>query len=82
MTTATYKCLKQKSLKVPFVIYRATESLIEKISACDNNLQEFYITKINKHTTWGYSLFTNCIFDSQKTNKPKKTNKQTWFLNR
>ena len=41
----------EKSMKVPFIIYADLESLLEKI---------------NKHTPSGYSLFTQCSFDTKK----------------
>ena len=41
-------------------------SLLEKISTCNNNPKESSATKINKHATSGYSLFTHCSFDNTK----------------
>ena len=52
-------------MKVPFIIYTDLESLLEKISTCHNNPKKL-TTKINKHTTSGYSLFTHCSFDKTK----------------
>ena len=49
----------EKSMSVSFVIYADLESLLEKMSTCNNNPE-----KISKHTTSGYSLFTNCSFDA------------------
>ena len=52
-------------MKVPFIIYTDLESLLEKMSTCHNNLKKSS-TKINKHTTPGYSLFTHFSFDATK----------------
>ena len=54
----------EKSMKVPFTIYAHLESLLGKMNTCHNNPKKSSITKINKHTPSGYSLFTNCSFDS------------------
>ena len=56
----------EKSIKLPFVIYADLEFLLEKISTCQNNLNESSTTKINKHTPSGYSLFTHCSFNKSK----------------
>ena len=42
------------------------ESLLEKMNTFHNNLKKSSTTKINKHTTSGYSLFTNCSFNTTK----------------
>ena len=41
-----------KSMKIPFIIYAYTESVIEKIYECDNN-SKLSTTKISKHTICG-----------------------------
>ena len=56
----------EKSMKVPFIIYVDMESLLEKMSICHNNAKKSSKTKINKHTSSGYSLFTYCSFDATK----------------
>ena len=56
----------QMSLKIPFVIYKDAESLLEKIPTCHNNPEESYTTKVIKYTACGYSLFTQSSFDSNK----------------
>ena len=61
--------------KSPFIIYADLECLLEKISACYNNLEESSTTEINKHTPSGYSLFTHCSFDKTK-NKLDTINKK------
>ena len=56
----------EKSMKVPFIIYAVLESLLEKMSTCNNNPEKSSTTKINKHTPFGYSLFTHCSCDTTK----------------
>ena len=46
-------------MKVPFIIYADLESLLEKMSTCQNDPKNSSATKINKHTPSGYSLFTH-----------------------
>ena len=53
-------------MKVQFPIYSDLKSLLEKISTCYVNPKNSSTTKINKHTTSGYSLFTHCSFDAAK----------------
>ena len=57
---------REKSIKLPFVIYADLECLLEKMSTCQNNPNESSKTEINKHTPSGYSLFTHCSFDKSK----------------
>ena len=45
-------------MRTPFIIYADLESLLEKMSACHNNLKKSSTTKINKHTTSCYSFDT------------------------
>ena len=56
----------EKSMKVPFIIYADVDSSLEKIDICHNNTEKSSTTKINNHTVSGYSLFTNCSFDTAK----------------
>ena len=56
----------EKSVKLPFVIYADLECLLEKMSTCQNNLNESSTTEINKHIPSGYSIFTHCSFDQTK----------------
>ena len=51
-------------MKVPFIIYANLESLLAKMNTCHNNPEKSSTTKINKHTPSGYSLFTQCSFDT------------------
>ena len=54
-------------MKIPFIFYADTESLLEKKKETNqNNPEKSSTTKINKHTTSGYSLFTQCSFDNTK----------------
>ena len=41
---------EQNRLRIQFIVCADTESLLEKNYKCDNNLEEFSTTKINKHT--------------------------------
>ena len=56
----------EKPMKVLFIIYADLESLLEKIITSHNNPEKSSTTKINKHTPSGYSLFTQCSFDTTK----------------
>ena len=57
---------REKSIKIPFIIYADLECLLEKMSTCQNGPNKSSTTKINKHTPSGYSIFTNCSFDESK----------------
>ena len=57
---------REKCMKVPFIIYADLESLLEKMSTCYNNPEKSSTTKINKHTSSSYSLFTHCLFGTTK----------------
>ena len=54
----------EKSIKYPFIIYADLECLLEKRYSCQNNPKKSSTAKINIHTPPGFSLFTNCSFDS------------------
>ena len=56
----------EKSMKLSFLIYADLESLLEKMSSCQNNANKSSTTKINKHAPSGYSIFTSCSFDESK----------------
>ena len=56
----------EKSMKVSFIIYADLETLLEKMSTCHNNAEKSSTIKLNKHTASGYSLLTNCSFDTTK----------------
>ena len=55
----------EKSMNVRFIMYDL-ESLLEKMSTCHNDPKKSSTTKINKHTSSVYSLFTHCSFDATK----------------
>ena len=57
---------REKSMKASFMIYADLECLLEKIHSCQNNPEKSYSEKKIKHTSSGYSLFTNCSFDAAK----------------
>ena len=56
----------EKSLKALFMIYADLECLLEKMHSCQNNPEKSYTEQKTKHTSSGYSLFTNCSFDAAK----------------
>ena len=56
----------EKSVMTPFVIYADLESILEKISGCENDTEKSSSAKINKHTASSYSLFSHCLFDKSK----------------
>ena len=54
----------EKSWKVSAIIYADLECLLEKMHSCQNNPEKSHTEKKTKHTPSGYSLFTNCSFNS------------------
>ena len=48
------------------IIYADLECLLEKMSTCQNNLNELSTTEINKQTSSGYSIFTHCSCDQTR----------------
>ena len=56
---------REKSMKIPFIIYTDLECLLEKMSRCSNNPEKSSI-KLNKHTPSGFYLFIYCSFDTTK----------------
>ena len=56
----------EKYMKVPFIVYADTESLLKKMDAYRSNPGNLSTTKIIKHTASGYSLFTHCSFANTK----------------
>ena len=78
MIIVTWQCLEKtrrswniikikKSLKTPFLIYAATESLLEKIDAGDNNQQKGSTANVSKNMVCGYSVFRDCSPNSSKS---------------
>ena len=59
----------EKSMKIPYAIYGDVECMIEKMSTCSNDPEKSSTIKSNKHTPFGFSLFSHCSFDTAK-NKP------------
>ena len=53
-------------METPFIIYADLECLLEKMHSYQNNPEKSYTEKQTKHSLSGYSLFTNCSFDSAK----------------
>ena len=45
-------------MKIPFIIFAGTDSLLDKINTCHNKPGKSSASKINKYTASGYSLFT------------------------
>ena len=41
---------REKSLKVPIMIYADLECLLEKVHSCQNNVEKSYTEKKAKHT--------------------------------
>ena len=56
----------EKSIMIPFAIYADLESILKKISSCEDDPEKPPTAKINKHTTSGYLLFSHCLFDKTK----------------
>ena len=56
----------EKPIKMPSTIYADLRCLLEKIDTCENDPNKSYTTKINKHISSGYSIFTHCSFDESK----------------
>ena len=65
----------EKSLMTPFVIYADLESIIGKISSCENDPQKPSTIKINKHTASDYSLFTGVKSIPQNEQSAKELHK-------
>ena len=53
-------------MRAPFVIYADLECLLEKMSTCHNDPEKSSTTKVSKHISSGYSLFTHSSFDATK----------------
>ena len=59
-------CYVEKTLKVLFMIYADLACLLEKCIHVKINLKNLIQRKKTKHTSSGYTLFTNCPFDATK----------------
>ena len=79
MPTKSNKTLKynprEKSLKVPFVIYADLKCLLIKKQSCQNNPNASYTERKAMHEPCGYALSLICSFDS-------KENKQNFYRGR
>ena len=58
---------REKSLKVPFVIYADLECFLEKINSRQNDPEKSSKEKKAERTPSGYSWITCCSFDASKT---------------
>ena len=61
---------KKESMKIPFVIYANTMSLLEKTYTWDNVRivpKNLFTLQKSKHIACDYSLFTHCSFNSKQT---------------
>ena len=56
----------EKSIMTPFIIYADLESILEKMSGCENDPAKSSTIKVNKHIASGYSLFSHSLFDKTK----------------
>ena len=65
----------EKSLMTPFVIYADLESILGKISSCENDPQKPSTIKINKHTASDYSLFIGVKSIPQNEQSAKELHK-------
>ena len=56
-------------MKIAFVIYSDTKSLLEKYNENpeNNNPEKYSTIKISKHRAHEYLLFMYCLFDTTKT---------------
>ena len=74
---------EEKPVKIPSIIYADmlisiysflsyAESSLNKTNTCQSNPENALMSKINEHTSTGYSLFIHCSFDGTK--------KQAWLL--
>ena len=50
----------------PFIIYSDLESILEKVSGCENDPEKLSTIKVSKQIASGYSLFSHCLFDKTK----------------
>ena len=57
---------REKSLKVPFIIYVDLKCLLEIIRSCQNNLRKSYTGRKAKHEPLSWAMTVKCLFDSTK----------------
>ena len=58
-----------KSLKLPFIIYKDIECMLKKEQSCQNNPKNSYTQRKAKHKPSGYSLSLICSFDEKKKSR-------------
>ena len=52
---------EEKPMKILFIIYSDLKSSLDKINTCRKSPEKLSTAKINKHTGFGYSIFTQCL---------------------
>ena len=57
---------REKSLKVPFIIYANLECILRKMNACQFNPTKSNTEKKAEHEPSGYSQVKGCSFDKSK----------------
>ena len=57
----------EKSLKAPFITYLDLEYLLQKMLSCQNNPNSSYTERKTMNEPSGWTIFTNCSFDSTKS---------------
>ena len=56
--------MEKSHLKFQLLFMLTSSVCLKKLHSCQNNLEKSYTKEKTKHTPSGYSLFTNCSFDS------------------
>ena len=60
---------REKSLKVPFIIYVDLKCLLKKVWSCQNNPENSYTEEKFKHKPLGYAWCSICQFDETKNRR-------------
>ena len=58
---------REKSMKIPCIIYADMECFLERIDTCHNNPKESSTTRTTRHLASSCSLFTHSSVDATKT---------------
>ena len=69
---------REKSLKVPFIIYADLECLLKKVQFCQNNPENSCTEKKVKHKSSGYAWCSICSFDEKKNRRYFYRGKDYW----
>ena len=69
---------REKSLKVPFIIYADLERLLKKIDTCQNDPKKSFTEKKAEHIPSGYSWVMYCSFDKSKNERNYYREKQLY----